>query len=233
VLDNRISWLQIAPSPAILFISGEPSVTYLYEQLTPERFQHFCQALLTSQFPNAQCLPVGQPDGGRDAYLWTRRVAASESIELIVFQIKFSRDSDKADAEFVESIIETELPKVERLKEKGISAYYLLTNVSGSAHLDVGSVDKVHKALNDALGIPAYCWWRNDLDRRVDNQADIKWSYPEIIRGSDLLQALLEGTLGEDGRRRDGALKAYLASQFDDDREVKFKQVDHNRGSFG
>jgi hypothetical protein len=208
-------------------------VTYLYEQLTPERFQHFCQALLTSQFPNAQCLPVGQPDGGRDAYLWTRRVAASESIELIVFQIKFSRDSDKADAEFVESIIETELPKVERLKEKGISAYYLLTNVSGSAHLDVGSVDKVHKALNDALGIPAYCWWRNDLDRRVDNQADIKWSYPEIIRGSDLLQALLEGTLGEDGRRRDGALKAYLASQFDDDREVKFKQVDHNRGSFG
>jgi hypothetical protein len=201
-------------------------LTYLYEQLSPERFQQFCQALLASKFPNAQCLPVGQPDGGRDAYLWSMRNQGEEPAELIVFQVKFSRDSDKAGAEFIESVVENELPKVDRLKMKGIRAYYLLTNVAGSAHLDVGSVDRLHKGLNDALGVPAYCWWRDDLDRRVDTEADLKWSYPEIIRGSDLLQALFEGALGEDRRRRDSALQAYLASQFEDDREVKFKQVD-------
>jgi hypothetical protein len=36
----------------------------------------------------------------------------------------------------------------------------------------------------------------------------------------------LHGTLTEDGRRRDDAIRAYLAAQFDDDKEVKFKQVD-------
>ena len=201
-------------------------MTYLYEQLTPDKFQQFCQALLASQFPNAQCLPVGQPDGGRDAFQWSMHDADGRPEDLIVFQVKFSRDANRADQDFLKSIVESELPKVERLKKKGLSAYYLMTNVSGSAHLDVGSVDKVDDLLNQALGIPAHCWWRDDLDRRVDAQSDIKWSYPEIIRGSDLLQALFEGTLGEDGRRRDNALQAYLATQFDDDREVKFKQVD-------
>src|SRR6266404_7423627 len=128
-------------------------MTYLYEQLTPDRFQQFCQSLLTTQFPNAQCLPVGQPDGGRDAFLWSMRDADGPSEELIVFQVKFSRDPDRADADFLKSIIESELPKVERLKEKGLSAYYLITNVSGSAHLDVGSSDKVDAILKQALGI--------------------------------------------------------------------------------
>ena len=40
---------------------------YPFENLDPERFQQFCQALLTKEFPNIQCFPVAQPDGGRDA----------------------------------------------------------------------------------------------------------------------------------------------------------------------
>jgi hypothetical protein len=211
---------------SLSFLAIPHHMTYLYEQLTPDKFQQFCQALLATQFPNAQCLPVGQPDGGRDAFQWSMRDAEGRSEDLIVFQVKFSRDANRADQDFLKSIIESELPKVERLKKKGLSAYYLMTNVSGSAHLDVGSIDKVDDLLTQALGIPAHCWWRDDLDRRVDAQSDIKWSYPEIIRGSDLLQALFEGALGEDSRRRDNGLQAYLAAQFDDDREVKFKQVD-------
>ncbi|NLS72515.1 NACHT domain-containing protein [Bradyrhizobium brasilense] len=201
-------------------------MTYLYEQLSPERFQHFCQALLVTQFPNAQCLPVGQPDGGRDAFVWSMRNNGEEPTELIVFQVKFSREQRKADPEFINSIVESELPKVERLKSKGITRYYLLTNASGSSHLETGSIDRVDAVLSDKLGVPSYCWWRNDLDRRVDAEANIKWSYPEIIRGSDLLQSLFDGMIGEDGRRRDDAIKAYLAAQYEDDREVKFKQVD-------
>jgi hypothetical protein len=140
-------------------------MTYLYEQLTPDRFQHFCQALLAAKFPTAQCLPVGQPDGGRDAYMWSIAEASRKKNGLIVFQVKFSRDSARADADFIESIRDSELPKVERLKSKGISAYYLLTNVNGSAHLESGSVDKVDSLLSDAFGLPAYCWWRDDLER--------------------------------------------------------------------
>jgi hypothetical protein len=105
--------LQTSSGPAILPREGANYVTYLYEQLTPERFQQFCQALLTSQFPNAQCLPVGQPDGGRDAYLWSMRNSGADPAELIVFQIKFSRGPEKADADFIKSVIDTELLKVE------------------------------------------------------------------------------------------------------------------------
>ena len=40
---------------------------YPLENLGPERFQQFCQALLAKEYPDMQCFPVAQPDGGRDA----------------------------------------------------------------------------------------------------------------------------------------------------------------------
>ena len=40
---------------------------YPLENLGPERFQQFCQALLVKEYPRVQCFPVAQPDGGRDA----------------------------------------------------------------------------------------------------------------------------------------------------------------------
>jgi hypothetical protein len=163
---------------------------------------------------------------GRDAFTWSVNGSTGNKQDLIVFQVKFARNPENADKRFLEKITQGELPKVEALKERGVGAYYLLTNVMGSAHLDVGSVDKMDMLLSEALGIPGFCWWRNDLDRRVDQTPDIKWSYPEIIRGSDLLQSLVEGKIGEEGRRRDDAIRSYIAAQHRDDREVKFKQVD-------
>jgi hypothetical protein len=201
-------------------------MTYLYEQLSPEKFQHLCQALISAEFPNTQCLPVAQPDGGRDAVTWLERAASLSQSETIVFQVKFSRSAERAGTDFLDEIVEQELPKIEKLKKKGMKAYYLITNVRGTAHFETGAIDRIHSTLSAALGIPAYCWWRDDLDRRIDSKSDVKWSYPEIIRGSDLLQALLSGTLGEDGKRRDSAVQAYLVEQYSEDREVKFKQVD-------
>ena len=64
------------------------------------------------------------------------RDSENRSEDLIVFQVKFSRDpTTERISDFLKSIVETELPKVERLKTKGLSGYYLLTNVSGSAQL--------------------------------------------------------------------------------------------------
>jgi hypothetical protein len=52
-------------------------MSYHFEELGDERFQQLCQAILTCAFPNVQCLPVSQPDGGRDAFL--RRPVTEES----------------------------------------------------------------------------------------------------------------------------------------------------------
>lgn len=202
---------------------GETTMSYLYEQLSPEKFQQLCQALISREFPNTQCFPAGQPDGGRDAI--TRSRFMPRGTEFTGFQVKFSRSSDRPTEEFIDHVLELERTKIENLKSRGMSAYFVITNVKGTAHLDAGLIDRAQSSL-DTLGIPAFCWWRDDLDRRIDASADIKWSYPEIIRGSDLLQALLSGTLGEDRHRRDNAVKAYIAAQYAEDREVKFKQVD-------
>ncbi|MBY3388476.1 hypothetical protein [Rhizobium laguerreae] len=204
---------------------------YYYETLGDERFQELCQAVISASFPNAQCLPVGQPDGGRDAYLirhYLRAQKLAESNrEIIVFQVKYARNpNDRDEREMVESLVKAEGPKVESLKKIGLSKYYLITNVKGTAHLEVGSIDRVNMALSAAFGIESYCWWRDDLDRRLDAQSGIKWSYPETLKATDLLERLVSGQLGEDEERRRGALRAYMNSQYEDDQELKFKQTD-------
>ena len=207
-------------------------MTYYYTALGPERFQQFCQALLVASFPDVQCLPVGQPDGGRDAvlYLSTRWAAArpSDKKNQVIFQVKYSRDPSKIDdvSSFLEQTVKSELKKIRKLRSMGARKYYLLTNLEGSSHLESGSIDKVNKWLSEKIGIEAHCWWKNDLDRRLDDSSDIKWSYPEILKATDLLQALLEGKLGENEQRRRDAIHAYMSAQYVDDEEVKFKQVE-------
>lgn len=203
---------------------------YHYAALGPERFQEFCQALLIANFPNAQCLPVGQPDGGRDAFfnVLSHTPRRSRKRELVVFQVKFVRaaSEDRDGREFIKSMISSEAEKVRALKDAGLKRYYLLTNVGGTAHPESGSIDIVNKQLSEAFEIEAYCWWREDLDRHLDINSSIKWSYPEILKATDLLEALLTGAIGEDGPRRRSAIRAYMTTQYDDDEELKFKQVE-------
>lgn len=207
---------------------------YHYSALGPERFQEFCQALLVASFPNVQCLPVGQPDGGRDAfatYHYLSAISRSHSEreqERIVFQVKFSRSpgEDREEREFLKEVVKSELQKVAKLKRLGLTRYYLLTNIGGTAHPGSGSVDRMNEFLTKELGVDAFCWWRDDLDRRLDNFPNVKWSYPEILKATDLLPALMLGLLGEAQERRQGAIQAYLASQYEDDEELKFKQVE-------
>ena len=75
-------------------------------------------------------------------------------------------------------------------------------------------IDRVDDLLSKAFDVPAYCWWRDDLDRRVDANSSIKWSFPDILRGSDLLQFLYQGRFGGDESRRLAAIRAYLAHQY-------------------
>ncbi|MCE9596728.1 MAG: NTPase (NACHT family)-like protein [Spirochaetia bacterium] len=195
---------------------------YSLEQLGPERFQEVCQALLTKAFPRTQCFPIAQPDGGRDA---VSRFSGEDGF--VVYQVKFVRKaSDPISREWLKDIVEKEAPKVRDLIPKGAKEYYLLTNVPGTAHPSVGSIDLVQEVFSEYLPIPAQCWWRDDLNRRLDDSWNIKWAYPEILSSQDILRAIVESGLGEHANRRTSAIKAFLRDQFQRDTEVRFKQVE-------
>lgn len=212
--------------------SLERRIMYHYDALGDDRFQEFCQALISANFPTAQCLPAGQPDGGRDAFnfrhAYSHRNRRQADKELIVFQVKFVKNpaNSKTEREMILEVVKKERAKVERLKKSGLSKYVLITNLQGTAHLGDGSIDKVNELLSSELGVEAYCWWRDDLDRRLDGHPAIKWSYPDILKATDLLEHLVRGQLGENEERRKSAIRAYMTAQYDDDQELKFKQTD-------
>ena len=207
-------------------------MAYLYEQLNPERFQQFCQALLVESHPDTQCFPVGQPDGGRDAVSrlggMSWRTRTSRSKDLIVFQVKFSRDhKDPSDArDWLLGVVKSEAPKLARLISRGVSEFVLLTNVPGTAHLDAGSIDQLQQILDNNFEMPARCLWRDDLDRRVDSSTAIKWSFSELLTGRDMLQHILEQHLSESIERRLNAIRTFLTGQYSEDEKVRFRQVE-------
>jgi hypothetical protein len=200
-------------------------VDYLYEQLGPERFQALCQALLVAETRGMQCFPIAQPDGGRDGVGYT---FPRSGRDFVVYQVKFVRNpqAQTDPHKWLTGIIEDEAPKIRELLPKGAVQFHLITNVAGTAHLDAGSIDKVNAILAREIPIPSAVWWRDDLNRHVDVEAGVKWSYPEILRGSDVLGALLASDLGETRARRANAIRTFMSEQCKEDEEVKFKQVE-------
>jgi hypothetical protein len=203
---------------------------YELENLGPERFQQFCQSLLVSELPHMTCFPIGQPDGGRDAL----RALPNEgdAASFVIYQIKFSRNPSTIPdvRKWLRERTAAEQDKVKRLIERGAKQYVLLTNIPGTAHLDVGSIDSLMIELRHDLGIPIECWWRDDINRRLDGNWDIKLRYPEVISSHDFFRILLETASGQERERRLNAIRSFLVAQYDEDFEVKFKQVElHNK----
>jgi hypothetical protein len=122
--------------------------------------------------------------------------------------------------------MEEELPKIKKLIPKGASQYVLLTNIPGTAHPEVGAIDLLSTMLGSSLEIPAICWWRDDINRRLDCAWSLKWAYPELMTGQDLLRAIIEAGLSEHRERRSATLRAFLRHQYDQDEQVRFKQVE-------
>jgi hypothetical protein len=203
-------------------------MTYQFENLNPERFQQLCQALIARAFPGVQCFPVGQPDGGRDAIIRL----AGDAKEFIVFQVKFVRDENNvADArEWLLEIAAAEAKKAAALVKDGAVRYILATNVPGTAHYKFGSIDKMNAELTNAIGVTAECWWRDDLSRQLDSSLALKLKYAEILSGDDALTLLAAAHSSHDYSRQLNAIRAFMASQYDEDVEVKFKQIElHNK----
>lgn len=188
-----------------------------FENSNPERFQHFCQSLLLIDFPDLQCFPVAQPDGGRDGFS-----AGSGT----VLQVKYKRQAEAETAEWMISTLEGELPKIQHLIERGAKTYIMATNALGTAHLDSGRIDKVNDWMAANISIPAYCYWHDDLERRLDKAPiELKLRYPEVLDGRDALQVVMTELLGSGLDRPRRAVKAFVTTQFAKDENVKFKQV--------
>ena len=197
---------------------------YNYEALDEKRFQKLCQALIAAEYPNTQCFPVGQPDGGRDAI---SPHIEPDSDGFIVFQVKFSTaPQSKTERDQITSVVESEFHKVKKLIDRGAKHYCLITNVQGTGHLDTGSIDRANTSLTDSLTIPTQVWWRDDLDRRLERSDNVKWHYLEIFKATDIFPLLIKNPEDQQATR---ALRSYIATQYDTDSDVKFKQVELQR----
>ncbi|MFD6326344.1 NACHT domain-containing protein [Streptomyces sp. NPDC058442] len=196
---------------------------YNYESLLDQRFQMLCQSLLLTEYENVQCFPVGKADGGRDA---TSQVDGRLET---VFQVKYSHNPSaiKKPAKWIIDSLEGEKEKIARLKSRGATRYILITNAFPTSNLDSGAIDQVNAHLRDNVPMEAYCWWRDDLDRRLDGNFDLKLKYPTLLSGSDMLRLLWEnlGT-NEESSRRKMALTAYFAHQAEKDSTIRFKQAE-------
>ncbi|MCA1271836.1 hypothetical protein LCE32_17515 [Streptomyces sp. 7G] len=176
------------------------------------------------------------PDGGRDA-----SVPTSTTSDSIVFQVKYRKPTPNKlttpdeICDWLEGHITGELPKIERLAKKGASKYIVVTNAQCSSHADVGTRDRMQNWLNQNVGIPSQVWWRDDVDRRLDGETEIKRSYGFLrdIEGlAELIGAALPGTEHHEiiqiSRRdsRISALLKYMRHQYERDSIVKFKQAE-------
>ncbi|HMU44280.1 MAG TPA: NB-ARC domain-containing protein [Ignavibacteriaceae bacterium] len=167
---------------------------YNYENLNPERFQEFCQALLNTEYPKIKVFPVGQPDGGRDAIQLLENYPSNQ---FIVFQIKFIRKIDnKLDlCKWLEGILKRESKKIDKLIDLGAKEFHLITNQNGTAHLETGTIDRVSMLLKKYINIPAYCWWREDINSKLHSKLDLKRSFPELLSTTDLYNIITENSI--------------------------------------
>ncbi len=197
-------------------------MTFLYEQLTDRSFQRLCQAVLADFVPGVRCFPVGQADGGRDASL---------DQDAVVFQVKWTERPDRvADpVAWLSAVTGHEKDNIVQLYRRGTRRYVLLTNLWGTAKRDSGQIDRLDVALEkvfgDLPGLEVDVWWRDTLDRHIEARPGIQWSYPQILTGTQAMALLLATLSGEDAARRERAVRAFLASQFDDDIRLRFKQI--------
>jgi hypothetical protein len=199
-------------------------MVYALESLGDDRFQRLCQALLAREYTGLKCYPLNQADGGRDATAPLSEPGSS----FVVFQVKFTAHAltIAEPHRWLLRVLSEEAPKLRALVPSGAARYVLMTNVRGTAKRNRGSVDRAESILSDALPIPVACWWRDDIERRLDAAWDLKWTYPDLLTGTDLIRYFIETRLNDHEHRRANAIRAFVSDQLESDKKVRFKQVE-------
>lgn len=212
------------------------TLQYDYESLGPDRFQQMCQALLVRTYGEMQCFPVGMPDGGRDASSPTAGIA-----DAVVYQIKYRKPTPNKLAtpdeicSWLEKHLVEEILKVRILADRGAKRYVIMTNAQCSSHLDSGTRDRMQSWLDKNFPIPAQVWWRDDVDRRLDRETEIKRSFGllrDVAGLAEMLGIVVPNAKQHEviriarSDRRISAILKYLRHQYERDRIVKFKQAE-------
>ncbi|MCP2242701.1 NACHT domain-containing protein [Lentzea aerocolonigenes] len=197
---------------------------YLYERLGEKPFQQLCGALLAREFPNVTCMPMGQSDGGRDI---VRDVPGGR----VVYQVKWSANPVRHPVAWLKTALDGEAANIRRLVQEGATEYYLITSVAGTSVPGRGTMDKVDQLLSRysaEFGIPMRCWWRADLDARlVSAPQELLWSFAEMLAGWDLIRYMSDSPrLHEREELLCDVVTNVVATQWEEDSKVKFKQAD-------
>ncbi|MFB7477073.1 NACHT domain-containing protein [Kitasatospora sp. NPDC056184] len=204
---------------------SEQAGRYNYERLGEKPFQQLCNALLAHCFPDMRCYPVGHSDGGRDGVL------PRDGKPATIFQVKWTSKPLKDPVAWLTRTIKEERASIERLVSGGARQYYVLTSLEGTAVPRRGTMDRLDEQLSaysQEFGVEMKVWWRADIDARVDSAPDaLKWAFSEMLAGHDLVRYLIEGAQAAsyDHRLRTLVMKV-LATQWEEDAKVKFKQAE-------
>lgn len=203
---------------------------YLYERLGDHDFQQLVSALLANQFSDYIPMALRQADGGRDGL---RKVDVSK---VLIYQVKWSVNGKEKDpVTWLDQVVKNEEASLKRLAAQGVRHYTLVTNVGSTAKEDSGTFDRLDKKLQAYAKDFGYeqmtCTWREALNPWVDNApTETKWAYAEMLAGWDLVRYLVAEHIGagKDKAHRD-LIRKVAATQWEDDKRVKFSQSDVDR----
>jgi hypothetical protein len=202
-------------------------VPYRYEDLDDKSFQRLCAALLVHLDQTVQVPPLGQSDGGFDAY----RRAPGEVLKLVGHQVKWTGKPGniKNPVTWIMSQLNSEEENLRRMAGSGTKSYLMITNVPSTSKPGVGRMDSIDTQitrLGRKVGLDIYVWWRADLDARLDAApADLKFAYPNMLVGADAMRALFADMLqGEKLRKQIALIRAATSTAWANDRNVGFRQ---------
>jgi hypothetical protein len=200
---------------------------YRYEDLGDEDFQRMVGAILAHLDQTVQLPPLGQTDGGFDAY---RRVPG-ELLKIVGHQVKWTANpyGVKKPVSWVLSQLRSELGNLQRMVKDGTESYLIVTNVPGTSMPVRGRMDQADKEITkfgNEIGLKIYVWWRADLDGRVDSApSELKFAYPNMLVGPDAMRAML-GELLQGGRLKQQTrlIRGAVSSAWEQDKNVGFRQ---------
>lgn len=184
-----------------------PVGPYWYENLGEDEFQKLCHVLIVGKYDKVTCYPVGQKDGGRDI---TQKTASGG----VVYQVKWSKDSVKNPATWLEKAINGESDKIKAQVEAGATRYVLMTSISGTAAAatgpnghGAGTIDKLDKTLAgyaSEYGLDSMeCWWRDDVDALVSVlPPSALFRFQKMLAGPEAMRFLLETDQAESADAR-------------------------------
>ena len=200
------------------------SYKYLYERLGADRFQQLCAALVVHNFDDVAVFPIREKDGGRD-------MAYGTGENRTILQVKWTGARNRKQASWLKGQIKGEADNIKRLVSEGCKRYILMTNVEGGAAPGSGARDEIENALTElskTYGVQMSCLWAADLDAWVDDAPwEVKAAYVDMLAGTDALIALLHSEMLQDREQREkDILVTYIATHWDRDKRVKFRQVD-------